>query len=184
MKRMIAAFLLMVPMAASATPYFRLIDPSHLQVSAGFLISPKNPSDTAGVTELALITHSTADGTIIPQSWQSIIPPESWVPLQIGAGGSFSGDAIVDFGTSMNLSPIIANTALRWINSASGGFLQGIKNALMGSQSGQIRIGYALEGKAVQGGTFQSWSGMFPGHGFGQIIGNASRIDTGVGWKF
>src|SRR5438552_3585414 len=96
----LVAVVLSLARSGWAGPYFHLIDPAHMQMSAGFLISPKTPSNTAGVTDLAIVTHSSADGTVVPEKWQSVLPPESWVPLQVGFGGSFKGEAIIAPGTS------------------------------------------------------------------------------------
>lgn len=176
--------LLLACIPASATPYFRPIDPNHPQVGAGFLISPKDPIKTMAVSDLALITHSTKDGTIIPDNWQSLIPPESWVPLQIGLGGSFTGSATIAPGMSANLAPIVAANLLRGVDGNSSGVAQAIKTALVGSGQGYIRLGGALAGDIVNDGHFQSLKAAFPGRGIEEIIGNAARINVGYAWKF
>lgn len=176
--------LVLLSMSASANPYFRPIDPNHPQVGAGFLISPKDPIKTMAVSDLALITHSTKDGTIIPDSWQGIIPPESWVPLQVGLGGSFSGSATIAPGASANLAPIIAANLLRGVDHSSSGAAQAVKTALVGSGQGYVRLGGALAGDIVNEGHFQSLKAAFPGRGVGEIFGNAARIDFGYSWLF
>lgn len=184
MIKIIALLLLGLPQVAHAVPYFKFIDPNHPQMSAGFLISPKAPLDTVGVIDLALVTHKAGDGSIIPLSWQSIIPPESWVPVQIGVGGSFRDELTIAPGTSANVAPIIAANLMRSVDANGSGFASALKLALQGSAQGQIRIGGALAGKVVKNGQWQSAKEAFPGQGIGEIIGNAARIDFGFGWQF
>lgn len=181
---LLAAALICLGTQAQASPYFRLIDPSHPHFGAGFLISPKDPTNTAGITDLAIITHSTADGTIIPATWQTIIPPESWVPFQIGFGGSFKGEAVVAPGTSANIAPIIASLTLRGVDQNSAGWARAVKTALMGTSGGGVRLGGSLAGVMVREGHFQSFKAAFPGQGFAEIVSNSARIDVGYAWSF
>ncbi|MDE2106093.1 MAG: hypothetical protein KGL39_53215 [Patescibacteria group bacterium] len=58
---------------AYASPYFRPLDISHLQVSAGAIWSLNGVKQSVWVTDLALITHSTQDGSIIHASLQKYI---------------------------------------------------------------------------------------------------------------
>lgn len=178
------AFVLVFVAPSYAGSYFRLIDPAHPQIGAGLLISPKAPLETVAVTDLALITHSTADGTIIPESWRSVLPPESWVPLQVGFGGSFAGEATIAPGTSANLSPVIAAMLLRGVDSNSSGWAKALKTALSGNGQGQIRLGGALAGVVVRQGAFQSAKAAFPGQGALDIIGRAARVNVGYAWRF
>lgn len=180
----IAALACLLSQAVQAAPYFRLIDPSHPIIGAGLLIAPKDPLNTVAITDLALITHSTADGTIIPKSWQQILPPESWVPLQIGFGGSLRGDAVIAPGTSANIAPVLAAALLHGVDSNSAGWARAFKSALTGQGPGQLRLGGAMQGSLVKGGVFQSAKEMFPGRGIGEILGNAARIDVGYAWSF
>lgn len=170
--------------APPAKHYFRLLNPHHLVIGAGFLIAPKTPLQTSSVVDLALITHSTQDGTIIPQSWQDWLPPESWVPLQVGFGGSFAGDAVGAIGTSANIAPIVASTLLHGVDKSSSGAAQAVKTALAGSDNGGIRLGGEVAGQICKGGTLQSAKEAFPGRGIGEILGNAARVDFGYAWKF
>lgn len=182
MKHALLALLLAAPAAAS--PYFRPIDLRHPQVGAGFLIAPKSPLDTEAVTDVAIITHSTRDGSIIPAAWQSFLPPESWVPLQLGLGGSLRGNATAEAGTSANLAPQLAALALRGVDQASSGFLAAVKTALTGSGQGSVRIGVSLAGQLVRDGVWQSPRAMFPGQGFAEIVGNSARLNVGAAWQF
>lgn len=183
MKTLLTAVLLLSATIVNAGPYFRPLDPHHLQYGAGFLVSPKNPLDTTAMMDLALITHSTADGTIVPDNWQSFIPPESWVPLQAGFGGSFQGAATVSLGASTNMAPIMAATLFRAVDKNSSQFAQATKTALAGSPKGGFRLGLALAGLATKDGHFQSLNEMFPGRGFAAIIGNAYRVSVGYAWN-
>lgn len=176
--------LLLVPSLSFASSYFRPIDPSHLQIASGCLIAPKIMSQTSCVTDLALITHSDKDGSIIPESWRSILPPESWVPLQIGVGGNFNGEAVVAPGMSGNLSPVLAGLILRNVNENDGSGLAGVKSFMLGHASYQLRLGGALQGLWVHEGHFQSMKAAYPGRGIGEILGNATRLDVGLGWSF
>lgn len=173
------------PPKAESHPYFRLFDAAHLQKGAGFLISPKDPKATFGIVDVALVTHSTSDGTLCDRvnpsrSW---CIPESWVPLQLGLGGSFNGEATVAPGTSANLSPIIAATVLRGIDKNSSGWAQAVKAAFQAENGSGLRLGGALAGVAVRQGHFQSAKAAFPGRGIGEILGNAARVDVGYSWK-
>ena len=170
-------------MAALATPYFRLMDPSHPVIGAGFLISPKALDKTYGVTDLALITHSVVDGTIIPESMLPYFPPVAWVPLHVGGGGSFKGNVIVDIGTSMNISPTVAALLLYGVDNRSQGWAGAVKRVLEGSGSVSLRIGGSLAGNLVKDGAFQSAKEMFPGAGIGEIISNNSMLNFGMAWR-
>lgn len=183
MKSLIAA-LLFLPSLSFASPYFRLLDLSHPQVGAGFLIAPKDPLSSIAVTELALLTHSAADGSIVPASWQSVLPPESWVPLQAGFGGSFNGELTLEAGSSANIAPVVGSLLLRGVDQNSSGWAAAIKSALVGSPDGGIRLGGALAGITVKNGVFQSAKEAFPGQGFLEIVSNAARVDFGYAWKF
>jgi hypothetical protein len=181
---LLAAALAASASVASAAPYFRLLDPAHPQVGASFLISPKSPGATIGVTDVALVTHSPADGTVIPDAWRPYVPPVAWTPLQLGAGGSLRGDAIVAPGTSANLAPAVAALLLRGVGASSSGWAQALQAALTGTGPGQIRLGVAFAGLAVRNGTIQSAKEAFPGRGLGEIVGNSARLDCGAAWRF
>ena len=183
MKKLILSLLLSVPSAAQARPYFRILDLSHPQIGAGLLIDPRAPERTLAVTDLAIITHSVEDGSMIPESWRPVVPPIAWA-FQIGAGGSFQGEATIAPGVSANLAPSIAAVALRGVDSSSAGWARAIKSALTGQGQGQLRIGGALAGVLVREGHFQSVAAAFPGRGFAQIIANAARVNVGYAWRF
>ena len=165
-------------------PYFRPLDPAHIQQSLGMLYDPSGVNNSAGVTDIALITHSTKDGSIIPESWQGILPPENWSPLSIGFGGSLRGDAIVGLGASINVAPQLGALALRGVDENSPEWAKAIKNAFLGNGNGSIRIGWAEVGTVVKAGVFQSGKEAFPGQGPLDILRRAGRVEVGWAWNW
>jgi len=158
-----------------ASPYLRPIDISHPQVSAGAIFSASGIKQSVGVTDLALITHSTADGSIIPASLQKWIAPEDWVPLQLGAGGSFSGSAIVNVGSSVNIAPQIAALAIKALGKSSSPSAKSLQAVLSSPQSGlSFAFGPSWYLYPIENGTVLSFSKM-QGK-FGLFVGAA--------WKF
>ncbi len=180
----LSGVLTLLPAAANARPYFRLMDPSHLNVGAGFLISPKDPASTIAITDLTLVTHSVEDGTIIPESWRSVFPPVAWTPLQVGFGGSLRGEAVIAVGTSANVAPSVAALLMRGVDGQSSGAAKAVKAALNGSGPGQVRLGASLACSATRGGVFQSAKQACPGQGLLDIVGNSARASVGFAWKF
>jgi len=184
MKHLLLAGVLLSPAVCQAAPYFRPINFSHPEISAGFAIAPKDLESTTGITDLALITHSSKDGTIIPEALQKYVPPISWAPLTIGFGGSFRQEVVLDIGTSANVSPALASLLLRGVDSSTTGWAAAIKRALEGESRGQVGLGVSLGGSWVKDGTFKSMKQMFPGSGFCEIVGNSARLSVNGGWKF
>lgn len=165
--------------------YFQLANPSHLELSAGFGISPKSPGNSAGLTDVGIVVHPRDPAnSIVPESWRSFIPPESWVPLQFSFGGNFKGEAVGGFGSSANLAPIFAGLFLRNADERSNSVAGQVKSFMLGHQSAQLRLGANLMGDWIKDGHFQSLRAAYPGQGFFDIIGNAARIDVGLGWTF
>jgi len=158
-----------------ASPYFRPIDISHPQVSAGAIFSASGIKQSVGVTDLALITHSTADGSIIPASLKKYLAPEDWVPLQIGAGGSFTGSAIVNVGASINIAPQIASLAISALGKSGSASAKALQTALESPQSGlSFAFGPSWYFYPVESGTalpLRSWQGKL-----GLFIGAAWRF--------
>lgn len=187
MKKILAVLLWLsgLPGLVVASPYIRFMDgdPAHPSISTDFNIAPKNLKDTTGVLDIAILTHANRDGSIIPVSWRSWLPPESWVPFQLGFGGSIRGNAVISPGTSANISPIIAQDLLGWVGNSSSSWLQAVKAGLAGSGAAQVHLGVSLQGQIVNGGTWQSAKEAFPGRGIGEIIGNAARVNAGLAWK-
>lgn len=179
-----------VIIGASTGHYFRLMDPHHLQISAGTLYDLHGVAPVEYVTEVAIITHSTADGTILTPAMQKAgITPEDWVPFQVGFGGSakitgghLSGNAITTFGTSGNACPLVLGWAVNNIGTSAPLPLQIIKAAVVGSgiTYPQLKIGYVFQGQAIQDGVFQSAKEMFPGSGILDIMNRAGRFELSV----
>ena len=163
--------------------YLRLMDIGNPIIGAGFLVSPKELDKTYGVSDVALVTHSTADGTLLPSFIQPYLPPMAWVPLHAGFGGSFRKEIIFDLGTSMNISPALAATIMRGIGTSSQPWLRAVKKAFECSGDVSVRIGGSLAGHLIKNGVFQSGKEMFPGRGIGEILGNASMLNFGMAWK-
>ncbi len=176
MKLITAALLAALAAPSIASPYFRPLDISHPQVSAGAIWSTSQLNQSVGVTDLAIITHSPADGSIIPGSWRSVMPPEDWVPLQLGAGGSFTGNAVINAGTSLNVAPQVAALVLRGVSASSSPWLVAVKSAFTGaSKTGlSFAAGPTWYAAPVVNGTMlpvDKWQGRF-------------GIFTGAAWKF
>jgi hypothetical protein len=175
MKGAIVALILSLPTASAASPYFRLIDPAHPQVAAGALFDPAGLNKTYAVTSLALITHSTKDGSIVPEKWQTYLPPEAWTPLQVGGGGT-GGEYVASVGASANFLPITQTWALKGINAISKpDALTGLKDALTPSSgSFSLAAGPAFAFIPIVGGMMlpvSEWKGLFRWYG-------------GAAWKF
>lgn len=92
---------------AQAAPYFRLLDLSKPQVSAGAFVDPAYPAQTSVGSVLAVVTHSPKDGCALPR-----IACVDWTPLGVGysAGG---GHHRLTVGPSANLAPIVKNALYR-----------------------------------------------------------------------
>ena len=170
--------------------YFRLLDPHHLVVSLGTLYDLHGVAPLTYITDVALITHSTADGSIIPAAWQRLgIQAEDWVPLQVGAGGSakvsgghLSGNALVAFGTAGNVCPLVLGWAVNNIGASAPLGFQIAKAAITGDGSTypKVRLGYVFQGQAIKDGVFQSVKEAFPGRGALGILNQAGRFEMSV----
>ena len=97
MKKLLFVPLMFMVLSAQATPYFRLLDISNPQISMGIFHDLANGNSPAGAS-LALITHSPADGCLIPGVCTS------WTPLSVGATTDRNSLGI---GTSANILPIM-----------------------------------------------------------------------------
>ncbi len=180
----ILTLVLLFAAARSEAAYFRLLDPRHIQQSAAMLYDPAGLDNSMGVTDIAIITHSTLDGSIVPERLQGYLPPEDWSPLALGFGGSLRGDAVVSAGASVNIAPQIGAMLLKAVDSNSPQWAQVIKGAFLGSGNGKLRIGWAEMGTAVKAGVFQSAKEAFPGRGALDILHRAGRIEVGWAWTY
>ena len=175
---------------AGATPYFRMIDLKHPQTDNSLVYAMSNGAFVGGVTDVALITHSNGDGSIIPERLQKWgFAPEPWVPLQVGIGGELSGNAFMHVGASANVSAFVAGTIINMIGGLSNPtakaigkfFTDGLEVA--GAGTFGFSAGVGIDGGFVHEGHFQSVKAMFPGRGLGQILENASAYSIGVAWQ-
>lgn len=98
-------FLVVLAGAAQASPYFRLIDPSHPQPVVGALLAPDNMGDTAAASLLPLVTHSPKDGCLFPK-----LVCEDWTPLAIGASVN-AGKLTFDVAPLANVLPWVQAAA-------------------------------------------------------------------------
>lgn len=97
MSLVLLLLLLAVPSAWSL-PYFRLLDTSHPQVSAGAFVDPGSGVTSYG-SMLALVTHHPRDGMIIKDV------PAEWTLLAVG-GGYGQGSGFMAAGPSVNVAPV------------------------------------------------------------------------------
>lgn len=98
MKHLILA-LLFLGVKAQAYPYLRPIDISHPVKIVGFYVDPLAPGQTSLGTAVALITHSTKDGCLLP----SVIC-EDWAPLTTGFSVN-AGKLLWNIGPVANIAP-------------------------------------------------------------------------------
>lgn len=194
MKKLLKLGLLKITLMLAVVPaqaaYFRLLDVHAIQQSASIDIDPNGKVPTSGITDIAIMTHSTADGTIMPafcrNSW---CPPENHA-FTLGGGGNvgftngkLQGNSVMSGGWTVNAAPQLLGWAVQGIGNASAPWLQGLKSQILSSNGNGLRIGYSLDGNLVNNGTF-IWKQIFPGQGFGDILKNASRIKVGYYWTW
>ena len=182
----------LLALEAGASPYFRFMgmrrDPAtgemnlHPTVGNGFSVDPSSPKESAGISDLAIITHDTADGTLMPKVFQPYVPPFAWSPLTVWYGGSFRGQLNGGFGTSFNVAPAIANLLMSKVDGASSPWLIALKTAMTAESGKQLRLGYGFSGNMISDGRFNSLNAAFPGNGFSEVVGRASRIMVGIAY--
>lgn len=170
--------------------YFRLVSGGNMVWSAGTTYDLHGIAPITYLTDLGIITHSSADGSVIPASWQKLgISAEDWVPLQVGAGGSakivggrLTGNAVVAFGTAGNVAPMVLGWAVSNIGPSAPAALQIAKAAIVGDGTDyvKLRIGYVFQGQAISGGTLQSAKEAFPGRGVLDIANKSGRLELSV----
>jgi len=195
MKKMMAVMLTFAVIAAGsprvsfAGTYFHLMKASAIHQSASISIDPNGVEPTVGVTDIAIITHSTADGTIIPARWQSWLPPEDWAPLTLGGGGNpaiqngkLAGTSVITTGMSVNIAPQIGAFAFKNVGSGSALWLQALKAAFLGYNGSGVRMGGGFAGDVARNGVIQSPKEMFPGQGLGDVLKKATRATIGFAW--
>ena len=189
MKKILLAILMAFPCSANAGPYLRIADLKHPQTDAVSLYRMRDRSFLAGVTDIGLITHSNEDGTLVPESLRKWISPEPWVPLQIGFGGSVTGNAFIHFGTSYNVGAQLASSIVKLTGQSSNPTAKAITDfmgaglVLPGGSVLGFAAGIGLAAQPVEDGHFQSVRAMLPGRGIGPILENASAYSLGLAWK-
>lgn len=173
-----------------AKKYFRPMDPAHIQQDAIGLYAVRDRSFLGGVTDIALLTHSSKDGSIIPERLQEWIAPENWVPLQIGFGGDITKNALMHVGASYNVGGQLAHFIVKATGSSETGVGKGINQVFQdgltlpnGSNIG-FALGLGLAASVVKEGHFQSVMAMFPGQGLGPILTGASCYSLGARWTY
>lgn len=103
MVKKILVALLLSPVPALASPYFRPIDPQHPQPIVGAAVNPAKLADSRAVTLLPIITHSPKDGCLMPS-----IVCEDWTPLAVGASLN-AGKLTFDVAPLANILPWVQN---------------------------------------------------------------------------
>lgn len=161
----ITAFFLVLSLPVKADPYFRLLDPKNPQISAGALVDPVNPGNSAATTQLSLITHSTKDGCLFPK-----ITCQPWSPLSVGFAAN-SGRFLLSAGPSINLAPISRQFLLKGLNLFTKvDEYVGLKTTLSPEPHSENDISIAFGPSYVVSPT-EKFKGYF-------------RIFSGVAWNF
>lgn len=106
MKTILSLVILLAATRAQARPYFRPLDPSHPQPVAGALLDPSRLGDTSAASLLPLVTHSPADGCLLPT-----VVCEDWTPLAVGAAMN-AGKLTFDVAPLANVLPWMQSAAL------------------------------------------------------------------------
>ncbi len=88
-----------IAQAVYAVPYFRPFDFKHPQTIIGAAIDPKNLKDSRALNLYPALTHSPADGCLLPS-----IVCEDWTPIAIG-GSINAGKLTVDVAPLANILP-------------------------------------------------------------------------------
>ena len=162
----VAALLLMaLAVRANAAPYFRIIDPLKPQISAGAFIDASDPGNSSVGSMLALVTHSTRDGCLMPS-----ITCEDWVPFAVGFAEK-NGKAIFAVGPSINLAPLAKSLLLRGFNAVTDSWSYAGVKASLGSESLDRQDISVSFGPALAVAPLEAWKGYF-------------RVFVGAAWKF
>ena len=157
------AMLLLLSVPASATPYFRPIDPFHAKKVVGGYIDPLDLGASSVGGAYALITHSKNDGCFMP----SVIC-EDWSPLMVGLSVN-SGKVKLNIGPAINLTPVAKLGLLSVLNMATNSdTLSGVKS-ILGSQpitgpDVSTSFGPALGWTPIENGAMlpvNAWKGKF-----------------------
>ena len=168
---LVAVLLALAPTGVSAGPYFRLLNPSHPQISAGVWADPTGKATPDVGSSVCTISHSTGDGALI-QSLQA-----DWCLLAVG-GGYGNGQAFMALGPSANLAPVVKTLGVKFLDLVAPSKYENLRELLSPVPGGgpdlNVAFGPQLTVKPVQNGSIVlpgSWQGLF-------------RIFAGAAWKF
>jgi hypothetical protein len=161
----LAAVALLLSAPAVAAPYFRVLDLSRPQISAGAFIDPTDPGNSSVGSMLAVVSHSTRDGCLLPS-----VTCEDWVPLSVGFAEK-NGKAIFAVGPSINLAPLAKSLLLRGFNAVTeSGSYAGVKASLGSERLDRQDISVSF-GPAWAVAPLENWKGYV-------------RMFMGAAWKF
>jgi hypothetical protein len=103
-----------LPVAPKAQgPYFRPLDPLSPRLIAGAYLDAEDAGRSEAGTALALLTHSTEDGCLVPR-----LVCTDWTPLAAGVLSN-GGKVKFAFGPAFNLAPVLKGLALKGLNAVS-----------------------------------------------------------------
>lgn len=149
----------------NANPYFRLIGPGNYGLYDGALFSTKGIKQTQNTTLVPLVTHSTVDGSLLPQPWVDAGYAEAWTPFALG-GSEGAGNATVNFGPILNVGPVLQTFLLNNVIPTSAVNLR--SHFATSSSTGfdvTFAAGVMLNAQVIQNGTFMPinrwWSEPF-----------------------
>lgn len=171
---LVLAALCILAVKSMASPYFRFAGQGNWNLSEGVSFSHRDLAKTQNVTMLALITHSEADGSILPQAWVDAGWANAWTPLSVGfgCGQSTSGK----LGSSANMSPAMRTLAIKVLEkmhkpTADG--LAGLFKAM--PENLTFAFGPELNAEVIQDGRFMPMN---------QWWNDPLRWDFLASWKF
>lgn len=143
---------------AKAGPYIRVIGQDNYHLYNGALFTAKGGlSQTQNTTVIALLTHSTRDGSLLPKAWAEAGYGETWAPMVIG-GSMGAGRATINAGPLVNVGPQIQRGAVALLNLVTPDHLNNLKAILTPAKDAKIDVtfsfGAMLNFEWVQNGHF------------------------------
>ena len=132
----LAMMLMLLAGSVKASPYFYVpfvTKDAQVNLSQGALFTPSQFNYSQTFTNMAIVYHPLSSGSIIPQTFQAYIPPESW---SINFGGGYNaanGETLAGPGISINL--------LDSVRSEFSNLLNLSKNATLMAMGAQIAPG-------------------------------------------
>jgi len=179
----------LAPAGKPGVHYLRWMDIRHPQIAALTLFNLNDRAMFGGLADVAIITHSTLDGTMIPKTLQPYVPPAAWVPLQAGVGGNLSSRVIVHLGSSYNVGWTLATSIVKIAGLSTSPTGEAVKQLFSdGMELGDagtlgFYVGIGMAANVVDDGHFQSVKAMFPGQGLGPVLQNAAKYSLGLSFK-